>query len=308
MISRTFKQKKTKYVQMVRRILTLRSVTLVTYILIVALLSSGCTDNTGKTDEETVEGVGTIVHVESDNGIYIIQLENGTCYAPVNLDEDYQVDGIAVYFMGVIPEDDSVPESPGIPIEIWYIGTYIPPGVNATIILEKLGAGSPTPSSVDNWCMEIPVNLSQIEIRSGSAFNPNIQSIIPILLNDPRTGLLLENGWNITSVSEKYSEEACDRNCIDVEFRNDGLGLSFYIVVDEQKGCTTEGYCDAEVWIPGPVSGPIPEDYHQAKDKTDGWWHVFDERNNRIIMIYNSTTFFYLYPSYSIIDMEGVLD
>ncbi|WP_292364997.1 hypothetical protein [Methanoculleus sp. UBA208] len=90
----------------------------------------------GRTEEETV--IGTIVHVESDNGTYIIQAENGTRYAPVHLDEDYQVDGMVVGFRGVILEDDNVPESPGIPIEIHYIGTYVPPGANATLTLEKL--------------------------------------------------------------------------------------------------------------------------------------------------------------------------
>jgi hypothetical protein len=98
------------------------------------LLSSGCSD-TGKTDGETV--IGTIVHVGSDNGTYIIQAENGTCYAPVNLDEGYKVDGMVVGFRGVILENDSVPESPCIPIEIHYIGTYVPPGANATLTLEE---------------------------------------------------------------------------------------------------------------------------------------------------------------------------
>jgi len=37
-------------------------------------------------------------------------------------------------------------------------------------------------------------------------------------------------------------------------------------------------------------------------------YHVFDERNKRLAMIYNDTTIFYLYPSYSIINMEGILD
>ncbi|WP_214020309.1 hypothetical protein [Methanoculleus sp.] len=105
------------------------------FILILTLLSSGCTD-TGKTDEETV--IGTVVHVENDSGVYIIQAGNGTCYAPVNLDEAYRVDGMAVGFRGVIPENGSVPESSCLPIEIHYIGTYVPPETNATFTLEKL--------------------------------------------------------------------------------------------------------------------------------------------------------------------------
>ncbi|MDV2482399.1 hypothetical protein F8E02_10385 [Methanoculleus sp. Wushi-C6] len=120
---------------MVHRTLPHLSVISVTFILILTLLSSGCTD-TGKIDEETV--IGTVVHVENDSGVYIIQAENGTCYAPVNLDEAYRVDGMMVGFRGVIPENDGVPESPCIPIEIHYIGTYVPPGANATFTLEKL--------------------------------------------------------------------------------------------------------------------------------------------------------------------------
>ncbi|MCT8337705.1 hypothetical protein FKB36_09475 [Methanoculleus sp. Afa-1] len=122
---------------MVRRILPHLSVISVTFILVLTLFSSGCTD-TGKTNEETV--IGTIVYVESDNGTYIMQAANGTRYAPVNLDEDYQVNGMVVGFRGIILENvesDSVPESPSIPIEIRYIGTYVPPGANATLTLEK---------------------------------------------------------------------------------------------------------------------------------------------------------------------------
>ncbi len=91
-----------------------------------------------------------------------------------------------------------------------------------------------------------------------------------------------------------------------VEFQKEGL--SFYIGVDEQEGRTAGGYCGAEVWIAEPVSGPRPGDYYQARDWTEGWWHVFDDRNERVVMIYNSTTFLYLYPSYAIISMEGMLD
>jgi len=166
--------------------------------------------------------------------------------------------------------------------------------------------GSFTPASAANGGTETPVDLSQIEIRGGSDFSPNVTLISSILQNDPRTGLLIENGWNITSINEKNDEKDRDQSYADVEFRKDGL--SFYIGVDEQEGHTTGGYGDAGVWVAEPVSGPRPGNYHQAKDKMEGWWHVFDDRNERVVMIYNSTTIFYLYPSYLIIDMEGILD
>ncbi|MDD3621765.1 MAG: hypothetical protein PHQ81_05120 [Methanofollis sp.] len=106
----------------------------IAFVLILALLSSGCTDKE-KTEEETV--IGTVLYVENDNGTYIIQAENGTRYVPVNLDEEYQIDGMVVGFRGITLENNSVAESLGIPIEIHYIGTYVPPGANATIKLEK---------------------------------------------------------------------------------------------------------------------------------------------------------------------------
>ncbi|QYZ77998.1 hypothetical protein E2N92_00420 [Methanofollis formosanus] len=116
----------------IRRIFLYISTVSIAFVLILASLSSGCTD-TGKTEEETV--IGTILH--DDNGTYIIQVENGTRYVPVNLDEEYQIDGMVVGFRGITLENDSVAESPGIPIEIHYIGTYVPPGANATLKLEK---------------------------------------------------------------------------------------------------------------------------------------------------------------------------
>ena len=166
--------------------------------------------------------------------------------------------------------------------------------------------GSFTPTSVATGGTGVPVDLSQVEIRGGPNFSPNVTLISSILQNDPRTGILIENGWNITSINEMNDEKDRARGSATVEFQKEGL--SFYIAISEQEGRTAGGYCGAEIWIAEPVSGPRPGDYHQARDKLEGWWHVFDDRNERVIMIYNDTTIFYLYPSYSIIDIEGVLD
>jgi len=167
-------------------------------------------------------------------------------------------------------------------------------------------SGSCTPASAATGGTGMPVDLSQAEIRGGPDFSPNVTRISSILRNDPRARLLIENGWNVASINEMNDTKDRARGSAAVEFQKEGL--SFYIGVDEQEGHTTGGYCDAEVWVAEPVSGPRPGNYHQAKDKMEGWWHVFDDRNERVVMVYNSTMFFYLYPSYSIIDMEGILD
>ncbi|MDI6877619.1 MAG: hypothetical protein QMC96_12720 [Methanomicrobiales archaeon] len=152
----------------------------------------------------------------------------------------------------------------------------------------------------------IPLNISAIEVQDPKNITANVTSVIEILLDDQRTGILLENGWNITSIRRATDEHDPTLTTVDVEFRNEGL--SFFIVVDEVQWKTLEGYCGAPGWISGPVSGPLPEDYHQAMEKSSRTVWVFDHYNNRVAMVYNQTTIFYLYPSYSIIDMEGAFD
>lgn len=113
---------------MLRRTAPLLAVALV---LAAGLLAGGCTDT-----EHTVEGVGTVVR--TDDGTYVIRAENGTCYAPFSLNDECRVDGTVVYFRGVLPDGGRAPGSSCIPIEIRDIGTYVPPGENATITLEKV--------------------------------------------------------------------------------------------------------------------------------------------------------------------------
>jgi len=112
-----------------------KTLPLLSIVLIAALLAGGCTD-TGETDG-FIEGAGTISRLENDGDTYIIEMEDGTRYAPVNLEEDYRSDGMKVYFRGVILTDAGAPGSPGIPVEIREIGTYVPPEKNATITLVK---------------------------------------------------------------------------------------------------------------------------------------------------------------------------
>lgn len=161
----------------------------------------------------------------------------------------------------------------------------------------------------ENGNFSVPVNVSQIEIQSPCNSTANITLVITILLDDPRTGILLENGWNITSVAVKTEE--CDPNMIYTEVEFEKEGLSFFIGVDEAANRTTEGRCGAKQWVTEPISGPLPEDYHQWKyydEDSSMIYYVIDQKNERTVMLYNKTTIFYLYPSYSIINTEGLND
>lgn len=152
----------------------------------------------------------------------------------------------------------------------------------------------------------IILNLPEITVHDPGNFTGNVTAVLETLLADRRAGILLENGWNVTSVRMASEEDGPNRTYAEVEFRNDGL--SFFIGVDETARRTLDGRCGAEWWLSTPVSGPMPEGYHQATDMLTNTNHVFDERNKRVAMIYNDTTIFYLYPSYAIIDMEGILN
>ena len=144
----------------------------------------------------------------------------------------------------------------------------------------------------------IPINTSEIPVRT---FDVNATEVIEIVLADQRAGILLEGGWNITSIRTGFEGEDPNREHIDVEFRNDELSLSFFIEVDERERQTGRGRCSATIWRGHPwTSDPFPEeeDYHQAVNPYMGLFVVVDHHNERVIMAYDDTTIFYLYPSY----------
>lgn len=172
------------------------------------------------------------------------------------------------------------------------------------LLLLAFGAGctstpeNATPAPVlhyEQGNISIPINVSEIPVRT---FDVNATEVIEIVLADPRAGALLEGGWKIASVQTSYDYDL--RTHVDVEFRSDEPSPSFFIEVDEQEGRTGWGRCNVPRWLGGPFAGPYPEDYHQNQTPRRGvdWMYVFDHHNDRVTMVYNETTIFYLYPSY----------
>lgn len=55
-----------------------------------------------------VSGFGRVVYLDFEGGFYGILGDNGTCYDPVNLPGEYQVDGLRISFNAtVLPEQAS---------------------------------------------------------------------------------------------------------------------------------------------------------------------------------------------------------
>lgn len=155
-----------------------------------------------------------------------------------------------------------------------------------------------------------PIDTSQIEVIDPDNSTANVTPIVAILLDDQRTGILLENGWKITTASKKTDEHDPNLAYVDVEFEKEGL--SFFIKVDETANRTLEGHSGgAKLWVTDRISGPRPEDYHQWKrfdENSSMIYTIFDHKTDRTVMIYNKTMIFYLYPSYATIDIEGLND
>ena len=184
------------------------------------------------------------------------------------------------------------------------------PLLSLVLLLLAFGAGctdSPETNTTENVTsppvlhyergdVSIPINVSEIPVRG---FDANATEVIEILLADQRAGALLENGWKIASIRTNfegvYSVDPA-RTYVDVEFRGDEQSPSFFIEVDEQEGQTGWGRCNVPRWLGGPFAGPYPEDYHQ--NRTFYHTYVFDHHNDRVTMVYNETTIFYLHPSY----------
>ena len=147
--------------------------------------------------------------------------------------------------------------------------------------------------------VSISINTSEIPVRS---FDVNVTEVIEIALADQRSGILLENGWNITSIRTGFEEKDPDQKHIDVEFRNDELPLSFFTEVDEEEKRAGRGRCSAPFWGGRPWldTGPLSEevDYYQSVNPYMNLFEVIDRHNEKVMMVYNKTTIFYLYPSY----------
>lgn len=54
---------------------------------------------------EVVESSGTVVWRTVEGGVWVIEADNGTTYNPIDLPEDYQVDGLRVHFEGQLRTD-----------------------------------------------------------------------------------------------------------------------------------------------------------------------------------------------------------
>ncbi len=70
--------------------------------------SDSATTNSGEItsnrEDKIVEGKGTVAHVGQNWYGIVPDMQSGTCYAPVNLAEEFRIDNLRVYFKGKVGE------------------------------------------------------------------------------------------------------------------------------------------------------------------------------------------------------------
>ena len=86
-------------------------------LLLLCVLCAGLACN----GQDMVEGRGTIEYVGLEGGFYGIRTDEGAAYDPVNLDHEFEVDGLRVRFEGKIVEELESLHQWGTMIELTHI-------------------------------------------------------------------------------------------------------------------------------------------------------------------------------------------
>jgi len=98
----------------------MRKVLCLTILVISVIMAiAGCLNmGKGGDDEDIVSGTGTIKFIDLEGGFYGIIGDDGKYYDPINLSQDFQVDGLRVRFEAKIRDDIFGIHMWGTPIEI----------------------------------------------------------------------------------------------------------------------------------------------------------------------------------------------
>ena len=69
-------------------------------------------------DDDVISETGTVKYVDLEGGFYGIVGDDGTYYDPINLEKEFKLDGLRIYYKAKIYEDVFNAHMWGTPIEI----------------------------------------------------------------------------------------------------------------------------------------------------------------------------------------------
>lgn len=98
----------------------MRKASCLTILMILAIMAiAGCLNiDKGGDDKDIVSETGTIKFIDLEGGFHGIIGDDGKYYNPINLSQDFQVDGLRVRFEAKIRDDILGIHMWGTPIEI----------------------------------------------------------------------------------------------------------------------------------------------------------------------------------------------
>ena len=100
-------------------------------VAISLILLCGCIEEPAAQD--AVSGTGIVIYQDIEGGFYGILADDGTRYLPLNLEDEYQIDGLSVRFSGTAREDLLTIAQWGMPIEL----TSIQKSGNGHVTMEE---------------------------------------------------------------------------------------------------------------------------------------------------------------------------
>jgi len=180
-------------------------------------------------------------------------------------------------------------------------------GAGCTDSVEVNASENTTPAPVLYYEQEntsITLNLSEVTVDVPGNFTANVTMVLETLLADQRPGFCLRTGGTLPRFG--WPRMRMTRTGRMSKWSSGTMDCRSSSGSTKRPAGRSTGVAGRVVALDTRI-GALPEGYHQATDKSTKTYHVFDERNKRVAMIYNDTTIFYLYPSYSIINMEGIL-
>jgi hypothetical protein len=149
--------------------------------IVCLLITCGCTGpENGKDEMEIVTGMGTVTYISLEGGFYGIVDDGGVEYLPLNLEEEFQKDGLKVEFEAIIKNDVATIQQWGIPVEITSIQAFT--GFEDNISLWESG-------SIHN-IGDVDSHLMPVLLRTASQINLQLRCIA----TEDRIVELQENG------------------------------------------------------------------------------------------------------------------
>ncbi|MDH4129339.1 MAG: hypothetical protein OEV44_11320 [Spirochaetota bacterium] len=100
----------------------MKKISFILLIIVNLMMITSCSNS----KENVIKSYGTIKYIAAEGGFYGIIADNGEKYDPINLDKNYQQDGLRVYFEAKLRPDLTSFHMWGIIIEIIKINKINP--------------------------------------------------------------------------------------------------------------------------------------------------------------------------------------